>query len=340
MDPQDKFELTRLRVSPRTLRNYNRDLQLFLNWIPEPRSLLKSWDDLDLLVTEYAVFVYRRDGGTRRQAVVDVKAALQHYLPETMGKFPITNRSLEGWAKVRPIQQHPVCPRLVAYGLAHQLMIHGKPEHAVAVLLAFDCYLRAGDLQSIQIHHVTLQLQASDDNTDITPNQEDQDKNQDKNQDFCGALFLPKTKCGLDQSVLIRPYFLGVLLSRLRARRIQESANDCTAPLFNFPIRSLNYSLKRAAQAMDIAGLGVTLHTLRYGGASQDAAERALPYGEIKARGRWHNDKSFQRYLQPGLLFAQLEKVPVETRVKCLRLVNEPGQYFNVPRQGRNSDQI
>jgi hypothetical protein len=31
MDPQDKFELTRLRVSPRTLRNYDRDLQLFLN---------------------------------------------------------------------------------------------------------------------------------------------------------------------------------------------------------------------------------------------------------------------------------------------------------------------
>jgi hypothetical protein len=55
---------------------------------------------------------------------------------------------------------------------------------------------------------------------------------------------------------------------------------------------------------MDIAELGVTLHTLRYGGASQDSAERALPYGEIKARGRWHSDKSFQRYPQPGLLFA------------------------------------
>jgi hypothetical protein len=56
--------------------------------------------------------------------------------------------------------------------------------------------LRAGDLQSIQIHHVTLQLQASDDNTNIHPNQEGHDKNQDRNQDFCGALFLPKTSAG------------------------------------------------------------------------------------------------------------------------------------------------
>jgi site-specific recombinase XerC len=186
MDPQDIFELTHLRVSPRTLRNYDRDLQLFLNWIPEPRSMLKSWDDLDLLVTEYAVHAYRRDGGTRRQAVVDVKAALQYYIPETMGKFLLTNRSLEGWAKVRPIQQYPVCPRLVAYGLAHQVMIHGKPGHAVAVLLAFDCYLRAGDLECIQIHHVTLHSAAPENRTHPHTSQEQDDnpyKNQDKNQD-------------------------------------------------------------------------------------------------------------------------------------------------------------
>jgi hypothetical protein len=93
-------------------------------------------------------------------------------------------------------------------------------------------------------------------------------------------------------------------------------------------MRSLNYSLKRAAQAMDIAELGVTLHTLRYGGASQDAAESSLPYSEIKVRGRWHNDKSFQRHLQPGLVFAQLEKVPVETRAKCLRLANDSTLTF------------
>jgi hypothetical protein len=90
---------------------------------------------------------------------------------------------------------------------------------------------------------------------------------------------------------------------------------------------------------MSITELKITLYIPRYGGASQDAAERALPYVEIKARGRWHNDKSFQRYLQPGLLFAQIERVPPETRAKCLRLVNDPGYYFNVPRQGRRNDQ-
>jgi hypothetical protein len=123
MDHQDIFELTRMRVAPRTLRNYERDLQLFLNWLPESRRMLQSWSDLDLLVTEYAVYVYHRDGGNRRQAVVDVKAALQYYLPEAVGHFAITNMFLEGWAKVRPIQKFPVCPRLVACGLAHHIML-------------------------------------------------------------------------------------------------------------------------------------------------------------------------------------------------------------------------
>jgi integrase len=322
MGPPDRFELTRLRVSPATLKGYNRDLQLFLEWIPENRLFLKAWKDLDLLVAEYAVHVYNTNGGRRRQAVQNAKAALELYFPEALGTFLITNRSLEGWAKACPIQQRPVCPRMVAYGLAHDILRQGKPDIAVAVLLAFDCYLRAGDLKNIQIQHVRLQSPRKD-----KPPSETESP-------YCGALFLPQTKRGLNQSVLIRPFFLGVLLERLIARRLAQCESDPTAPLFNFPIRSLNYALQRAASNTNSTSLEITTHALRYGGATQDAADRALPYVEIKARGRWHNDKSFQRYLQPGLLYAQIHKIPPDVRDGFMRLEDDPGQYFNVPPPG------
>jgi len=309
MDHPERYKLASLRARPGTLTNYDRDLQEFMNWLPTERHNFSDWGDLDVMVTDFAVHLYNAHGGRRKQVARNVKSALEFYFPEASGLFPFTSRSVEGWNTVTPIEQKAVCPEAVAYGLAHELIRLGKIDCSVAILVAFDWYLRVGQVTGIRTQDLSLEVESGG---------------------HCGAITLPRTKTGLNQSVLIRMPILKTLLSRVVARRSLDPTP--TESIFNLTTKQINWTFKTACESLGVGYLKLTPHSLRYGGASNDALTRRLAYSDIKARGRWRDDKSLQRYLQPGLILAQLNRVPRGTRNTFARLVDDPYTYFNVPR--------
>ena len=129
------------------------------------------------------VMLHDKLGGDRKQIAVNAKSALEFYIPETRGRFEIAARSLQGWNRDRPVTQRGVCPKSVAYGVARSLMLEGQLDAGVGILLAYDCYLRPAELCAIRLEDVTFQDQ--------------------EGVEVCNALILPKTKRGINQSVLI-----------------------------------------------------------------------------------------------------------------------------------------
>ena len=195
-------------------------------------------------------------------------------------------------------------------------MLEGQLDGGVGILLAYDCYLRPTELCAIRLEDVIFQDQ--------------------EGVEVCNALILPKTKRGINQSVVIRPFFLQVLVARLFRRQMAAVERTTAGPhkefLFNFKERGLRKLLHEAIERLNIQHLGLTPRAFRSGAASQDAADRALPYAEIKARGRWHNDKSLHRYLQPGRLLAQLNSINQHTRQEFAQMVAKPHIYFPTPK--------
>lgn len=315
MAPLDRFKLSRLRVEAPTKKRYDKVLNDFLEWLPDHNFAYASPSELDELLNEYAIHIYDTFSGRKRQTVVTVKAALEFYLPEIAGDLSLTALSLKGWAKKVPIEQMAVCPEAIAYGIAVELVRDGVPDMAIAILLIFDAYLRAGDVGKARVCDLVL------------PNVE----GHQEPPDIDGVLMLPKTKRGLDQSVVIRRNFLITLLRRQKRRRMIADP-DPLQLLFGFSLARLRKKVHLITARLGLQELDIKLHSLRYGGASQDALENRLTFPEIKARGRWKSDATLHRYLQPGHLLAQLQEVPRATRTRFAAYVANPYRVFNVPR--------
>ena len=278
MNRQDPYKLARLRVKPSTLREYNRDLETFLEWGEQRKgkSGLHTSRDYDKLLNAFAIFTFERWNGRKRQLVVNVKCALELHLPWLKGKFKLTQTSLEGWATQVPFEQIPVCPWAVAALLSKTLYRSGKVGAAAATILAFDCYLRVGELTSLTRRDVIVTQSGA-------------------------VIMLKATKRGRNQSVTIRNK---TVVDFLRKRLAIISPDES---LFAISDRTFRLNLHAAAAAVGLRELGITPHSLRYGGACHDYIQNLATVEQIMARGRWSNAQSIRRYLQPGNYYSQLQ---------------------------------
>ena len=57
-----------------------------------------------------------------------------------------------------------------------------------------------------------------------------------------------------------------------------------------------------------------TLHQLRHGGASHDAATKQRGVADIKLGGMWESEGSVKRYRKPGRVNEQVERLPPRIR--------------------------
>ena len=310
MAPPDLHKLARLVLAPTTLKEYDRDLERFLKWL-ETKGLdeFENLGKLDELVTRYCIYTFDKHKMSKRQRCVNVKNALEFYFPELAGTFILTNKSLKGWTKQKPTQQHTPAPYRVMLGIAHEFLRTGQVEMMVATLLSFDCYLRASDIQNARKADLTL-----------FPN---------LNQGLCGVLRLPKTKRGINQSVKIR----GVLLHTWLHRLLDESP---TSPrLFNFSLQYWRKCMASARRKLDLQELVITPHSLRYGGATHDALLNKTPIQDIQQRGRWANLKSLRRYIQEGELTLLNTRLPPKASQMFEDIAANLNYYFNLPTRER-----
>lgn len=315
MAPQDIHKLARLVLAPATLKEYDRDLEKFLKWL-ERKGLdeFDRLDKLDELVTQYCIYTYEKHKRTNRQRCINVKNALEFYFPELAGTFTLTNKSIKGWARQKPVTQHTPASYKVMLGIAHGFLSTGKVEMMVATLLTFDCYLRASDIQNAKKVDLT-----------IFPTLQE---------GFCGVLRLPKTKRGINQSVKIRGLMLQVWLRRL----LDEKPNS--PRLFHFSLQYWRKCMARVRRELGLRDLIITPHSLRYGGATHDALQNQAPIQDIQQRGRWSNLKSLRRYIQEGEVALLDTSLPTHVSQMLDDLVADYRRYFNIPtRQGKVAEE-
>ena len=188
------------------------------------------------------VMLHEKNDGDRKQVAVNAKLALEFYIPETRGRFQIAARSLQGWNRDEPVPPRGVCPKRVACGLARSLMLEGDSDARNGILLAYDCYLRPAELCAICLEDVTFQ--------------------EKEGVEMCNALILPKTKRGINRSVLVRPIFLQILVAWLLRRQMAAAERTTQGQRrefhFNFNGRGLRKLLHEATERLNIQHLGIT----------------------------------------------------------------------------------
>ena len=128
-----------------------------------------------------------------------------------------------------------------------------------------------------------------------------------------GILALPKSKTGINQSIIIHE---GDWLS-LTKQLIQKRPKGST--LVNFRPDKFRQALHSALSQLGAGSVRFTPHSLRHGGATWDYLQGS-PIADIIVRGRWTQAKTASRYIQQGR--AALIKLSLSSGLrKRMRLV-------------------
>ena len=134
-----------------------------------------------------------------------------------------------------------------------------------------------------------------------------------------------KSKVGLsDEAVRLEGEaftFLGPVLRKwIRNRKADD-------PLFEFDYPLWAKEFRAAGVSAGLTSIGPpTLHQLRHGGASTDAAAKSRDLPSIQLQGRWKDQRSLVRYAKGGRVTQQMYELTPEVRRKLLRETEDIGK--------------
>lgn len=150
--------------------------------------------------------------------------------------------------------------------------------------MAFDGYLRAGELLSLRVGNIFL----PDDLRLVTHDSK------------CAGLLIRSVNTGVLQFIgLSDSSFTAALASFL-----PHGSHPCLhKPLFPFTYPKLSAAFREAIMHLRLPGGEFTLHSLRHGGATRNLL-RGSSIRDIMVKGRWSSLNSFRLYLNAvqGLL--------------------------------------
>ena len=269
-------------VKAQTLTRYDAEARHFIEFVRERGDRIHTKEDLDYWMSYYCHIAYT-DGYRSKSACEKALAGLEHWLPE-FKPLPLTRRCLRGWGRLQPPQPAAPFPRDLVWACATLACLSGDVAAGVAMLVAYDCWLRIGEVSGVTVADVY------DSRRQVDP---------------VGrgvSVFLPETKTGRRQAVMVEePAVAALLLALARAQ------DQRTAKLFPTP-DTLRRVLARCLGALNVEahGLAFVWHGFRHGGASR-AFLRGDEISSILVRGRWAAESSGRHYIQSGrqLLIAQ-----------------------------------
>lgn len=274
-------------IAKSTLRAYNNSLNKFLTHTRLPLSDLCALDPvlIDQRLSRYIddLFAARGSYDYATQAVF----GLIYRCPSLRPALGEARMRLRGWQRLKTTRSHPPITWELAVVVAVTMAKWGRHAEAVATLLAFDCYLRVGELTRLEYHDV---LQPHDPRMgSVHP---------------IMAIRLAKTKTGLNQSVdLGNPHVQAVLHSYLSAYPFLERER-----IFPFSPSSFRALLKDVGHALGLTTVYVP-HSFRHGGATFDHL-RGVSVTDIMWRGRWASVESARRYIQTARALLIMRDIP------------------------------
>lgn len=287
-----RLPLQDLALAPASLTSYNRSLRNFLTYsrLTPQQLLTEPAMRLDRLL---AVFIQHSfDTVSPFTYAAHALHAVIYHRPDVKLQLFVSRQCLKGWERVKKTASHPPLTWELTVAMACWLARSGSFAAAVAMLVAFDCYLRVGELTRIRLRDVVMPNDArmGDAHTGM-------------------AVCLARTKTGLNQSVALhRPAVAAVLCDW--ARSIQSSSRLDDNPLiFAFSAGRLRHLMRAACVHLGVGHTAYVPHSLRHGGATADF----LLTGSIERvqfRGRWKSMESVRTYVQTARALLAAQAVP------------------------------
>ena len=291
----------------RTLPRYEALWDDFASYAAKRRKKLNTVEQIDQMGANYLNDRYF--AGDQPDVAGYLGATIRKFRPEVVragrGALARTLAAAKGFRNLCPAQTKQPLPWEATCLIVEQLCRSGQPLMGLAVVLAFALYLRANELLVCQVDQLTPPLRGGG------------------RAHRCWCLVLHpsergrRSKVGLaDEAMRIEGdefKFLTPLLRRwMRGRKGHE-------PMFEFGYTELSREFKLAGEKCGLAVLGPpTLHQLRHGGASTDAASGSKSLAEIQQKGRWTDPRSVRRYAKGGRVTQQLWQLTPSVRRKCL----------------------
>ena len=117
----------------------------FVQWCVDNDEDADDDEQLDGLVVAYIQDLYEENFG--RSKAESTLYGILLYLPSMKGKFPRSQQALRGWSRLTPSTSYPPFSWVLACAVGAKLArSRGEYRHGVGTLLAFDCFLRVGEL--------------------------------------------------------------------------------------------------------------------------------------------------------------------------------------------------
>lgn len=279
-------------VSAETRVRYTRNVREFLQWVVDNDDDAQDVEELDDLLLDY-IHELHGSGGAKSKAMGTFYGICM-FEPQLKRKLVRSRQAIKGWNKRHPSRQWPPLTWELALAIAAQLARHNKPHYAIGVLLAFDCFLRVGEL-------VALRREDIADDKDLRIAGEHKGM----------IVRLAKTKTGVNQSVQVLNPDVQHLVRHL-VRNTKPKRH-----LFSFTTDQFRRSMRHVCAELGLSALYVP-HSLRHGGATRYFHVLGMSMENILARGRWASTESARRYIQSGVAMLMAGDAP--TRVVQLGL--------------------
>jgi integrase len=278
-------------LAPTTLSMYNRNLSKFLTHtrLTLPQLLSMRSAAIDHLVSTWIQALF--DSGGSLDYASQCLSGLVFHCARLRHRLPISRMCLRGWSRLRVSTSHPPFTFEVAVLFAATMAKWGFHAEAVAALLAFDCFLRVGELTSICLGNIAMprdpRLGAA--HTEM-------------------AIRLPKTKTGLNQWVSIEDTRIAELLRFFLA---QQPGLRPESRVFPFSPGQFNRLIHRVSAALGLSSIPYVSHSFRHGGATSSFLS-GKSVESVIFRGRWLRPESARRYLQTGRALLLTHSIPAE----------------------------
>lgn len=299
------ISLREMAVAPTTMRTYDKNLKHFLHFTRLPFLLFLTSDPRQLDSRLAAYIDHLHSTGAPFDYASHAVHGVIFRRPELRGpmSLPTARQCLRGWSRTRLSASHPPLTWELTVVLAVTMSRSGHHGCAVAILLAFDCYLRVGELTRLRCCDV------------VQP----QDPRMGSGHTTM-ALRLPKTKTGLNQWVSLKNNDITLILISWMKVQCHVIDRHSTRLVFPFSPSYLRSVLHSAKDKLGLGGTPYVPHSLRHGGATYDYL-RGDTIEQVMYRGRWQSMVSARRYIQTGRALLVAQQVPPQ--------LNELGLLFN-----------
>eukprot|EP00438_Fugacium_kawagutii_P016600 Skav236386 [mRNA] locus=scaffold29:74303:80602:- [translate_table: standard] len=271
---QERQQLGRLQdlvVKPGTLQKYHSHFNKFHDWASANELPLVSEFDIDAAASEYLEALWA-DGYGRAEGSY-MLAAIQYMVPTLRHNLPLAWRLMKTWSK------HELPTRAVPLDAAATLAFAGlfcvwdEPRLAAGILIAFDFFLRTGELFTLRRSQVEF---------------------------FAGgaSLQLLQTKSSTHQlhsERLLAWDRVAVVALRFLCQGLQP--NDRLIPASAQRFRTLWH---RAISFLKLDDFYIQPYSLRRGGATS-AFRQGAQFDQLLVRGRWTAQRTARIYLDEAL---------------------------------------